>query len=183
MMRNKAVSFSVKVAMFSALSIILYFISFPLPIFASFLKIQFSNLPAYLAGFALNPLGGILVVVVRFLIKLPMSDTGIVGELADLAIGVFAIGISSFIYYKNKTKKSAVFALLIGTLVWIIVALLMNAFILAPMFFDVQTLHNKQFMNSYLFANVLPFNTLLSVVVALITFLVYKRISSLLQKF
>jgi len=69
-MRNKAVSFSVKVAMFSALSIVLYFISFPLPIFASFLKIQFSNLPAYLAGFALNPWGGMLVVMIRFLIKL-----------------------------------------------------------------------------------------------------------------
>ncbi len=182
-MRNKAVSFSVKVAMFSALSIVLYFISFPLPIFASFLKIQFSNLPAYLAGFALNPWGGMLVVMIRFLIKLPMSNTGVVGELADLAIGIFAVGIASFIYYKNKTKKSAILALLIGTLVWIIVALLMNAFVLAPMFFDAQSLHNKQFMNSYLFANVLPFNAILSIAVACITFLVYKRISTLLQKF
>ena len=71
-MQKKAVSFFVKVAMFAALSIVLYFISFPLPFFVPFLKVQFSNLPAYIAGFALHPVGGLLVVVIRFLIKIPM---------------------------------------------------------------------------------------------------------------
>mgnify|MGYP001085564824 CR=1 FL=1 len=175
-MQKKAVSFFVKVAMFAALSIVLYFISFPLPFFVPFLKVQFSNLPAYIAGFALHPVGGLLVVVIRFLIKIPMSDTGVVGELADLAIGV-----SSMIYQKYKTKKGAIVALIVGTICWIVTAMLMNAFVLAPLY-DLPT-NDQSFMNTYLFANVLPFNAILSVLVAIITFLVYKRISNLLQKF
>ena len=180
-MQKKAVSFFVKVAMFAALSIVLYFISFPLPFFVPFLKVQFSNLPAYIAGFALHPVGGLLVVVIRFLIKIPMSDTGVVGELADLAIGVVAVGVSSMIYQKYKTKKGAIVALIVGTICWIVTAMLMNAFVLAPLY-DLPT-NDQSFMNTYLFANVLPFNAILSVLVAISTFLVYKRISNLLQKF
>ena len=180
-MQKKTVSFIVKTATLAALSIALYFISFPLPIFSPFLKIQFSNLPAYLAGFAINPLGGILVVFVRFLIKIPLSDSGVVGELADLTIGIVAIGVSSLIYQKYKTKKGAVVALVVGTFLWIIVALLMNAFVLAPLY-DMPT-HDRSFMKTYLLANVLPFNALLSISVAIFTFLVYKRISNFLQRF
>ncbi len=180
-MQKKTVSFFVKVAMFAALSIVLYFISFPLPIFVPFLKVQFSNLPAYIAGFALHPIGGMLVVIIRFLIKIPLSDSGVVSELADLVIGLSAVGISSLIYQKHKTKKGAIIALIVGTVCWIVVAMLINAFVLAPLY-DLPT-NDKAFMNTYLFANVLPFNAILSVLVAIITFFVYKRISNLLQKF
>ena len=71
-----------KVAIFSAISIVLYFIKFPLPfLFPDFLDIQFSNLPAILGGLVMGPIGGVLIVVIRTLIKLPFTSTAGVGEL------------------------------------------------------------------------------------------------------
>ena len=98
-MQKKAVSFFVKVAMFAALSIVLYFISFPLPFFVPFLKVQFSNLPAYIAGFALHPVGGLLVVVIRFLIKIPMSDTGVFEEETEVQVAVIVNETQYFEFY------------------------------------------------------------------------------------
>ena len=83
---TKAINYITKVAIFSALSIILYiFPKFPIPaLFPEFLHFQFSNLPAILGGFVLGPLGGTLIVIVRFFFKLLMSHTAGVGDVADL---------------------------------------------------------------------------------------------------
>ena len=71
MKNKKIIDYIAKVAIFSALSFILYlFPKFPLPIFPSFLDIQFSNLPAILGGFVLGPLGGCIIVIVRCALKL-----------------------------------------------------------------------------------------------------------------
>ena len=71
-MKNKRlIDYISKVSIFSALSFILYlFPKFPLPFFPSFLEVQFSNLPAILGGFVLGPIGGVIIVVVRFVLKL-----------------------------------------------------------------------------------------------------------------
>lgn len=179
-MKNKTISFIVKVAMFSSLSFVCYYLKFPiLPAFP-FLEIQFSNLPAIIAGFALGPIGGLLVVFVRTLLKFLFmgSGTGGVGELADFLIGVAVILTTSLIYRKKKTKKIGAIALGIGTIIWVIVAMLLNWLVLAPLY-----KLPKESIPNYLFAGVLPFNCILATLVSVLTFFIYKSISKLLQKF
>ena len=67
--RKQQINWIVKVAIFGAISGLLYYLRFPLPfIFPPFLDVQFSNLPAVLSGFILGPLGGILVLVIKIVV-------------------------------------------------------------------------------------------------------------------
>ena len=121
-LKKRSVSYMAKVAIFSALSIVLYYIKLPItliiPIFPEYLDIQFSNLPAIIAGFILGPLGGISVVVIRTVIKLPFTGTLGVGELADLIIGVITVLVGSLVYKKEHTKSGGIIALIFTFITW-----------------------------------------------------------------
>lgn len=81
--KNK-VEYIVKLAMYSALAFVLYNIKFPLPfMFPSFLDIQISELPALIAGFSMGPISGCLVIIIKWLLKFPLSSTFFVGEATD----------------------------------------------------------------------------------------------------
>lgn len=203
MKNKKLINYITKVAIFSALSTVLYvWVKFPLPfLFPAFLDIQFSNLPAILAGLSLGPLGGALVVIIRTLGKLAItgSGTAYVGELADLLIGLATVLTISFIYKFNRTKKGGIIALLVGTIVWIISAVLMNWLFIIPAYIKLMfngtaaplismcqsvlpNMNENNFMIVYIFGAALPFNTLLATIVGIITFFVYKRISMIFKK-
>ena len=80
--RNK-IEYIVKIAMYTALSFVLYaFVKFPLPFaFPGFLDIQISELPALIAGFSMGPVSGCLVIVLKCLLKFPLSTTQFVAYL------------------------------------------------------------------------------------------------------
>lgn len=198
MKNRKILDYISKVAIFSALSIILYFIpKFPLPfLFPSFLEVQFSNLPAILGGFVLGPVGGMLIIVVRTLIKLPFSSTMYVGELADFLIGISTVLVSSLIYKHNNTKKGGIIGLIFGIITWVVVAIIANGTFLINFYKEFAgidavigmcknvfpNITEENFMKLYLFGAVLPFNLMLSSIVSLVTFLVYKKISFIFKK-
>ncbi len=186
----------VVIANLAALSTLLYFfVKFPLPfIFPAFLDIQFSNLPAILGGFMFGPVAGSAVVFVRFAIKVMSgaSVTAAVGELGDLLIGLATVITSSLIYRKFHNKKGAIYASVAGMFAWIIMAVIANYFILVPFFIEfylggevssfvsmlevIPGVNETNYMTRYILYTVIPFNILLSGIVYLLTFLVYKRL-------
>ena len=192
-MKNKRVLQITIVANLTALAYLLYYIKFPLPfIFPSFLDIQLSNLPAIIGGFALGPIAGGAIVVIRTSLKLLSTSTAGVGELVDLIIGLSTVLTSSVIYMKMKTKKGAIIAMVFGMLAWILASVLTNwlfafdayvelyfggiledALILLKVIPGVTT---ENYMSKYIFLAIIPFNILLSGLVYTITYLVYKRI-------
>jgi len=189
-----------KVAVLSAVSFVLYmFAKFNLPfMFPSFLDVQFSELPAILAGFSLGPVAGGLVIVIKCLIKFPFSSTAFVGEITDMVLGILYVVPASIVYQIKKTRKNAVLGLLTGTLVATFAAMLLNRFVSVPFYvefffkgnFDVivnmcsvlyKDMTRDTFYWYYLFAAVLPFNLLRLGLVSGVTFLVYKRLSKILH--
>ncbi|MBP6904244.1 MAG: ECF transporter S component [Bacilli bacterium] len=198
-MNRKKVLAITKIGIFAGLSTVLYFIRFPLPMFPSFLEIQFSVLPAIIGGFTMGPVGGILIVVIKFLMSLPFSKTAYVGDFADLLIGAATVLVTSMVYQKYKSKKGGLVALLLGSLTWIITGVLANYFILVPaylkLFFNndlegflqlcrvvIKDINADNYMMKYILYAVIPFNALIAFVVSTITFLVYKKISNFLHK-
>lgn len=125
-----------KIAMLSALAFVLYMYGkFNLPfMFPQFLEMQFSELPALLAGFSMGPVAGALVIIIKCLIKFPFSSTMYVGELMDIILGLFFVLPASIIYGKNKTKKNAVIGLVTGTLTATALSLVFNRFIAIPLY-------------------------------------------------
>lgn len=199
-MRNIQIKKITLTALLSAICIILYlFIKFPLPIFPSFLEINFSMLPIVIGGYMLGTTYGSIIVIIRFLIKLGITHTAGVGEIADLLIGLVVVLVSSIIYRFNHTKKGAVISLILSSLAWILTATILNYVLLVPayikLYFNgdisifISTLsiipgvNETNYMWKYLLFAVVPFNALLSIIISLITFFVYKPLSKLINNF
>lgn len=195
-MRQDTVFRLALLANLSALSILLYYtIRIPLPfLFPGFLEIQFSNVPAIIAGFMVGPVGGAVVVVVRTLAKMPGSHTMNIGEFADMIIGVPTVVVSALIYMRHRTKKGAIVASLAGVATWVFVAIVGNYFLFIPFYAEylgLELLLNllqiipgitaENYLWRFALYSALPFNILLASMVYGITFLVYKRLVHLIE--
>jgi len=197
-MKTNRTLFFVLIANLAALSVVFYFFpKVPLPfIFPSFLDLQLSNLPAIIGGYALGPIAGSLIVVVRTLIKLPFSQTAYVGELVDLIIGVSTVVASSLVYKKVHTKKGAFLGMIAGMVAWTVIAVLANWLFVLDFYIEfffggnidyllgslevIPGVNESNYMGKYILYAILPFNLLLSGIVYGFTFVVYKRISELI---
>ncbi len=186
-----------KLAILTAIAFLLYaFVKFSLPfMFPSFLDMQISELPALLAGFSMGPVSGCLVIVFKCLLKFPMSGTSYVGEITDILMGISLVLPASLIYHIKKDKKHAFIGLAVGTAIFVAMGLVINRFISIPFYakmfgFDTivrmlsalyKNITADNFYTYYLLLGVLPFNVLRCIIVSLVTFLLYKRLSVLLH--
>lgn len=189
-----------KMAILTAIAFILYaFAKFNLPfMFPSFLEIQISELPALLAGFSMGPISGCLVVIIKCLLKFPLTTTAYVGESTDILLGIAFVLPASLIYYFHKDKKHALIGLCVGSACLTGLSILVNRFISIPFFvqlyfggnFDaivgvLKPLYKNvtidTFYTYYLLLGVLPFNLFRCIIVSGLTFVLYKRLSKILH--
>jgi riboflavin transporter FmnP len=176
-------------AVLSALAAGLMFADFALPIFPVFLKLDFSELPALIAGFALGPVAAVAVELVKNLFHLIVkTSTGGVGELANFLIGVAFVLPASLLYRHLRSRKGALIGMLIGTLSIVAVGVVVNLFITIPFYAKVMPMDVIIRMGTKIlpWADTLPrlvlvfiapFNLLKGLVISLVTFAVYKPIS------
>ncbi|HZK33944.1 MAG TPA: ECF transporter S component [Bacillota bacterium] len=186
----------VKVGMLSAVAFILMLIQFPIPtIFPFFLELDISELPALLGGFALGPVAGTIIVLLKNLLLLVVrgTKTSYVGELSNFIVGSAFVVPASIIYLHNRTKKGAMYSLITGIFGMTIVAILSNYYLIVPLyskalgFEEVMNMASKANgaivdMKTYILYAVLPFNILKSAIVSIFTLLIYKRLSPVLRK-
>ena len=185
------------VAIFSALAGVLMLFEIPLFFAPVFYKIDLSEIPVLICTFYLGPVAGVLTEMIKVLIKLLLkgTTTAFVGDFANFAVGCSFILPASMIYHANKTRKTALIGMLVGTLVMTTFGSLFNAVYLLPKFaalfgmpldaiVGMGTQVNSRITNVstlVLFA-VVPFNLLKGVVDSILTGLLYKRISPILHK-
>ena len=68
-------------AMLSAVAFILMFLDFSVPFMPAFIKMDLSELPALIGSFAMGPLCGVIICLIKNLLHLMITSTGGVGEL------------------------------------------------------------------------------------------------------
>lgn len=195
---NKNVKKLALVAFFSALSAILMFFDFPLPIAPSFMKMDLSELPVIIGGFILGPISCVTISILKVLIKFMIKGTStmFLGELANLIGSIVYALPSSIIYAKLKNKKRAIHGLILGALLSSLVCTLFNAFLLFPLYMNVFHMSEDviigmcrailPFIDSMLrvmLFSVLPFNLLKFSITSIITYLLYKNVSKLTKEF
>lgn len=173
---NKDLNKMIKISVLVAISVVLMYFDFPiLPPFP-WLKIDLSEIPALMGGFAYGPLvGGIIVVLkvfLRFFIK--GSATALVGELANIVVGLALVVPAAYIYNKNKSKKTAILGMVIGGLVMQVAAIFANIYVFLPLFN--MNLEGAELVN-YIVIGIVPFNAIKAFIVSLGTYLLYKRVS------
>lgn len=185
------------IAMMGAAAVILMLLEIPLPFIAPpFYELDFSEVPVMIGAFALGPVSGVLIELIKILLNLLINGTKTagVGELGNFLIGCSFILPASVIYYRKKDKKHAVIGMVIGTLLMTVAGCLINGYILLPAYsiglgismenlIGMGTAINPVITNimSFVVLAVAPFNLLKGVVVSVLTMLLYKRISGLIK--
>ena len=182
------VSTMTKVAMLSVIAFVLMQLELLIPIFPAFLKIDVSDLPALIGAFALGPFAGVAIEAVKNILHLLQTTTGGVGELANFVIGSAIIVPAALIYKKNKSKKSAIIGLAIGTIAMAITGALANYFVLIPFytaFMPIDAIvgmgtavnHNINSVWDLVLLGILPFNLFKGAVLSVLTLILYKHLS------
>ena len=191
--RNSTTMFNLtRCGLLSAMAVILFYIEIPV---VAFYKLDLSTLPAILAGFAMGPLQGLAVIIIKNLVHVLGTSTAGVGELADILMSCAFVIPASLIYRSSKTRKGALKAMLIGSVAMIIAAMLVNYFILIPAYQVLMNLPLEVIIGmgqkvfgfidttvELVLAITAPFNILKAVVLSFVTYLLYKRVSPLLHQ-
>ena len=182
----------------AAISTVLRFLEVPLPLLPTFLKLDFSNVPALIGGLALGPIAGTAILLVKNLIYLPFSQTLGVGEVADFVISLTLVLTAALFYKYKRNRKGAVMGMATGSAVMSFVAgPLMNYFVLIPFYaavyfgssvdaiIQLAATANPGIDSlwAYILYAVVPFNVIKCLAVCVVTGLLYKPLSPLLHKY
>lgn len=197
--RSSSKSFSldrlVKVGILAALAYVLMFVQMPIPIAPPFMKLDLADVPALIGGFAMGPWYGVLIQLIKNVLNLSKTMTGGVGELSNFIVGSTYVLVSAYIYKNKKTKKTSIIALAFGVLAMTALATLSNAFIVFPVYGKVMHMDLEAFVgmvggnglvNNYftlMVFSIAPFNIIKGTVEAIVTELIYKRISPIIKSY
>ncbi len=186
----------IKVALLSALAFILMFLQTPIVVlFPDFLKVDVSDLPAIIGAFAFGPLYGILIEAIKNLLHaITQSSTFYVGEVANFLVGSALVGTAGFIYQIRKDKTGALMGLMAGVIAMAITGALANYYFIIPAYetlmnFPVEAIigmaakvnGSVTSLFTFVIFVIVPFNLLKGTLVAILTLLIYKRVSPLLS--
>lgn len=190
---NIKIRYLVFTALFSAISVVLMYLEISIPIVPSFIKFDFSDLPALICSFAFGPLYGVLVCLLKNLLHLFASQTAGVGELANFVMGAIFAFTAGTVYKFNKTRKGAVISSASAALAMGILSLPLNYFLIYPLYYKLgmakeailgmykAILPSVDGIFSALCVFNLPFTVVKGLIVALIAFLIYKPLSPILK--
>ena len=197
--RSSSKSFSldrlVKVGILAALAYVLMFVQMPIPIAPPFMKLDLADVPALIGGFAMGPWYGVLIQLIKNVLNLSKTMTGGVGELSNFIVGSTYVLVSAYIYKNKKTKKTSIIALAFGVLAMTALATLSNAFVVFPVYGKVMHMDLEAFagmvggnglVNNYftlMVFSIAPFNIIKGSVEAVVTELIYKRISPIIKSY
>ena len=198
-LHNKAVGYKGRIlttkkltviGLFSAIATIIMMFEVPLPFAPTFYKIDLSELPVLIVSFAYGPVAGVLTEFCKILLKLVFrsTSTAFVGELANFILP------ASIIYLFKKTKTSAVFGTLSGTVIMTVFGSAFNLIYLLPKFASMYGMPLEAIVNmgtainpyinsvyTLVLFSVVPLNLIKGSVVSVLTLSLYKKISVILK--
>lgn len=184
------------IGMLGAVSAVLMAIQVPLPFAPTFLKFDISELPALFSGFFLGPISGCGVIAVKLLLKVLLqgTETAFVGEAMNLVGSCAFVLPASLLYQHWHSKRGALAALSISTLLVSVICIFLNTYVAFPMYSSlygipmdaiiemgssVNPLAHDSF--TLMLYGVFPFNLVKHGVTSLVTYLVYKRCGNALR--
>ena len=194
MQKKVNVRFLTVTAILAAVSAVLMYLDFSVPLVPGFLKMDLSEFPALLAAFSMGPLSGVAVCFLKNLVHLTATSTAGAGELANFLLGVCFVLPAGLLYKKHRTFKGALAAAGVGTVTMALLSLPVNLLISYPaytLFYGLSTeailgMYQvflpwvKELWQALLIFNV-PFTLVKGLLSVVITFLLYKRLSPIIK--
>ncbi len=184
-------------AMLSAVAFVLMFIEFPLPmLIPSFVKLDISDLPALLGSFALGPVYGVVIELLKNLLHVLIKGTSsaYIGELFNFLCGSFMCVAAGVIYFLKRSRKGAVIGSLVGCAVMAVLSVPLNYFLVYPAYVVCYGMPMEAIIGMYqailpsadslikcLVIFNLPFTFCKGLIDAILCFVIYKPLSPLMH--
>ena len=181
------------VAICGCLAAVLHMLDFPLLFLApDFYKLDFSELPVMLCGFYLGPSAAVTCEAVKILLKLLLkgTTTAFVGDFANFVVGCSLVLPAIIIYHTKKSRASALWGCVVGTLVLTLFGSFFNAVYLLPKFSQLYGIpldaiigmgtkinggiHN---ISTFVMMAVAPLNLIKGTMISVLTILLYKKVA------
>lgn len=188
-------------AMLTAVAAVLQFLEFSIPLVPSFIKLDFSDLPALLGTFSLGPVYGVAIQLVKNLLHLPFGSSAGVGELSNFILGAVFVFVAGAIYKHSKSRKSALVGSVAGAAAMALISIITNYFIVYPAYVVLYNLPLDAIVGMYeaIFGGVshvptenalfncllvfnIPFTLAKGLLDTALCFLIYKPLSPLLHR-
>lgn len=180
-------------AIMSALSAVLMFVEFSIPIIPAFIKLDISDLPALITSYAFGPICGVAVCLVKNLIHLFATQTAGVGELSNFIHGAVFVFVAGMFYKVHHNRKFAFIGAMVGDLAMAAMSFFINLFFVYPIYIKL-LLPESVILGMYqeilpsvdslwkaiLIFNV-PFTFFKGLISVAITFAVYPKLSPILK--
>ena len=168
------------------------FLDFSVPFMPAFIKMDLSELPALIGSFAMGPLCGVVVCLIKNVLHLFITTTGGVGELSNFILGVAFVLPAGLIYKHKKNRKSALIGSLVGAAFMGIFSIVSNYFLVYPVYYNFMPeevilaayqaiLPSVKNILQCLICFNMPFTIIKGMFSVVITFLTYKHISPILK--
>lgn len=161
-------------ALFVALSMAVSFIEFPLIPGVPWLKYDPSGIVCLVAGFAYGPAAAVLVSVLGFV---PHVFADPWGSLMAIAVALAMSVPAALVYRRLRTRRGALIGIIAGAVVALAVAIIGNLLV-TPIYADMTV----EQVAAMIVPALLPFNLAKLAVHGVVTFLIYKPISNLLNR-
>lgn len=176
----------------SAVAFLLMFFDFSVPLMPAFIKMDLSELPALIGSFAMGPVAGVVICLIKNILHLMKTSTGGVGELSNFILGAVFVFTAGIIYKKVNTRKGALIGSLAGAVVMAVVSIFSNYYLVYPVYTAFMPMEaiiaayqaiNSNIRNLWqaLIVFNMPFTFVKAMFSVAITFLVYKRISPVIK--
>lgn len=164
-----------RLGLLGAIAFVLMYFDFALPLlFPAFLKLDFGDVPALIAAFSMGPLAGVAVQFIKVALYalLKGGSAGPIGWLANFLAGASLVATAGWFHKHHRGLKGHLFALLAGTLAMAGVMLVLNTFVLMPLYTGLDRAASFQLA----LAGATPFNLFKGGVVILAGFAAHRRL-------
>ena len=178
--------------MLSAVAFLLMFFDFSVPFMPAFIKMDLSELPALIGSFALGPVSGVAICLIKNLLHLMKTSTGGVGELSNFILGAVFVFTAGMIYKHKKNKKSAIIGSLTGAVAMAVVSVFSNYYLVYPVYTKFMPIDaiigayqainpNVDGLWACLICFNMPFTLVKGLFSVVITLFIYKRLSPIIK--
>ncbi len=196
-LHNTRTVYLVKIAILSAIAFVMMLFEVPVPFIApSFYEIDFSEVIVLIGSFALGPVAGVLIELLKNILNIIITstDTVGVGELANFVTGCAYLLPAAIMYRYRRDRKHAIIGILLGTLSLALVGSLLNYLVMIPLYSNLFHLPIETIVGMghsifpvidtlwelVLFC-VVPFNLIKGTLCGILVLLLYKRLAVLLK--
>lgn len=185
-----------QIGVLGGIAFVLMTIEFPLWFAPGFYRLDLSELPVLVGGFAMGPLAGVMIELIKVLLYFFIhgSSTAGIGDLANFLCGCCLVVPAALLYRHRKSRKNAMIGMAVGTVLLAAAGGVINAYVLLPLYasafhmpmaalVQMGTKVNPSItgLASFILLAVVPFNLFKGAVVSGLTLLLYKKVSPILH--